>query len=55
MNSNYESCHITQGVDLFLGTDFMIPAGVCLDLFSSTAKIPDELVVPVLKSAKEVD
>ena len=43
------------GVDLILGIDFMIPAEVRLDLFNSTAKLPDKLVVPLLKSAKEVD
>ena len=55
MNSKYGSCHITRGVDRILGTEFMIPAGVRLDLFNLTAKLPDELVVPLLKSAKEVD
>jgi hypothetical protein len=38
------------GVDLILGTDFMIPAGIRLDLFNSTAKLPDEVVIPLLKS-----
>jgi predicted aspartyl protease len=36
------------GVDLILGTDFMIPAGIRLDLFNSTAKLPDEVVIPLL-------
>ena len=40
------------GIDLILGTDFLIPAGGPLDHFNSTAKLPDELVVPLLKSAK---
>ena len=43
------------GVDLIIGTDFMIPAGARLDLFNLTAKLPDKLAVPLLKSAKEVD
>ncbi|POM75448.1 Hypothetical protein PHPALM_7451 [Phytophthora palmivora] len=30
------------GVDLILGTDFMIPAGIRLDLYNSAAKLPDE-------------
>ncbi|GMF46362.1 unnamed protein product [Phytophthora lilii] len=33
------------GVDVVLGTDFMIPAGVRLDLFNATAKLPDEVMV----------
>ena len=43
------------GVDLILGTDFMIPAGVRLNLFDSTAKLPDEIVVVLLKSSKQGD
>ena len=43
------------GVDLILGTDFMIPAGIQLDLFNATAKLPDEIAIPLLKSAREVD
>ena len=45
----------SRELDLILGTDFMIPSEVCQDLFNSTAKLPEELVVPLLKSAKEVD
>ncbi|KAG6615951.1 uncharacterized protein IUM83_12052 [Phytophthora cinnamomi] len=37
-------------VDLILGTDFMIPAGIRLDLFNSTAQLPDEVTVPLLRS-----
>ncbi|GMF31649.1 unnamed protein product [Phytophthora lilii] len=33
------------GVDVILGTDFMIPAGVRLDLFKSTMQNPDEVYV----------
>ncbi|OWY99187.1 hypothetical protein PHMEG_00029860 [Phytophthora megakarya] len=41
------------GVDVVLGTDFMIPAGVRLDLFHGTARLPDEVTVPLLKSADD--
>ena len=43
------------GVDQILGTGFMIPAGVWLDLFNATAKLPDEIAVLLLRSAREVD
>uniref|UniRef100_M4C0Z0 Uncharacterized protein n=1 Tax=Hyaloperonospora arabidopsidis (strain Emoy2) TaxID=559515 RepID=M4C0Z0_HYAAE len=43
------------GVDLILGTDFMIPAGIRLDLFNATAKLPDEIAIPLLRSVREVD
>ncbi|KAL4127694.1 hypothetical protein PRIC2_006693 [Phytophthora ramorum] len=43
------------GVDLILGTDFMIPAGIRLDLYNSTAKLPDEVVVPLIKSSRDFD
>ncbi|GMG17704.1 unnamed protein product [Phytophthora fragariaefolia] len=43
------------GVDVILGTDFMIPAGVRLDLFRSTMSNPEEVVVPLIKSLREVD
>ncbi|POM67522.1 Hypothetical protein PHPALM_16464 [Phytophthora palmivora] len=43
------------GVDLILGTDFMIPAGIRLDLYNSAAKLPDEVVVPLLRSLKDTD
>ena len=33
------------GVDLILGTDFMIPAGIMLDVYNAAAKLPDEIVV----------
>ncbi|GMF52177.1 unnamed protein product [Phytophthora fragariaefolia] len=38
------------GVDLILGTDFMIPAGIRLDLYYSTARLPDEVEIPLVKS-----
>ncbi|GMF41172.1 unnamed protein product [Phytophthora fragariaefolia] len=38
------------GVDLILGTDFMIPAGIRLALYNSTARLPDEVKIPLIKS-----
>ncbi|KAE8971427.1 hypothetical protein PR002_g26831, partial [Phytophthora rubi] len=38
------------GVDLILGTDFMIPASIRLDLYNSTARLPDEVIIPLFKS-----
>ncbi|GMG17002.1 unnamed protein product [Phytophthora fragariaefolia] len=38
------------GVDVVLGTDFMIPAGVRLDLFQANAKRPDEVMIPLIKT-----
>ncbi|GMF63245.1 unnamed protein product [Phytophthora fragariaefolia] len=38
------------GVDLIRGTDFMIPAGIRLDLYNSTARLPDEVEIPLIKS-----
>ncbi|OWZ13557.1 hypothetical protein PHMEG_00013096 [Phytophthora megakarya] len=38
-----------------LGTDIMIPAGVRLDLFHGTARLPDEVTVPLVKSAGAAD
>ncbi|GMF42755.1 unnamed protein product [Phytophthora lilii] len=43
------------GVDVILGTDFMMQAGVRLDLFRSTMQNPDEVVVPLIKAQREVD
>ena len=43
------------GVDLILGTDFMTPASIRLDLFNTTAKLPDEIAIPLLWSAREAD
>ncbi|KAE9289635.1 hypothetical protein PR003_g25503 [Phytophthora rubi] len=39
------------GVDLILGTDFMIPAGIRLDLYNSKAKLSDEIEINLIKSA----
>ncbi|OWY91651.1 LOW QUALITY PROTEIN: hypothetical protein PHMEG_00039681, partial [Phytophthora megakarya] len=41
----------TAGVDVVLGTDYMIPAGVRLDLFHGTARLPDEVTEPLARSA----
>ncbi|GMG16549.1 unnamed protein product [Phytophthora fragariaefolia] len=43
------------GVDVVLGTDFMIPAGVRLDLFHATARLPDELEIPLIKTQLMTD
>ncbi|GMF41777.1 unnamed protein product [Phytophthora lilii] len=43
------------GVDVVLGTDFMIPAGVRPDLFNATAKLPDEVMVPLIKTQNLID
>ncbi|POM75789.1 LOW QUALITY PROTEIN: Hypothetical protein PHPALM_7058 [Phytophthora palmivora] len=43
------------GVDLILGTNFMIPVEIRLDLYNSAAKLPDEVVVPLLRSLKDTD
>ena len=40
---------------LIFGIDFMIPSRIRLDLFIATSKLPDEIVVPLLKSARDVD
>ncbi|KAE9107886.1 hypothetical protein PF006_g20995 [Phytophthora fragariae] len=40
----------SAGVDVVLGMDFMVPAGIRLDLFHGTARLPDEDMVPLLKS-----
>ncbi|GMF62362.1 unnamed protein product [Phytophthora fragariaefolia] len=38
------------GVDLILGTDCIIPAGIRLDMYNSTARLPDEVAIPLIKS-----
>ncbi|GMF40685.1 unnamed protein product [Phytophthora fragariaefolia] len=43
------------GVDVVLGTDFMIPAGVRLDLFHATARLPDEVEIPLIKTQRMAD
>ncbi|GMF39290.1 unnamed protein product [Phytophthora fragariaefolia] len=43
------------GVDAVLGTDFKIPAGVCLDLFHATVRLPDEVEIPLIKTQPMAD
>ncbi|GMF51244.1 unnamed protein product [Phytophthora fragariaefolia] len=43
------------GVDVVLGTDFMIPGGVRLDLFDATARFPDEVKIPFINTQRKVD
>lgn len=38
--------------DLILVINSMVPAGIRLDLFNATAKRPDKIVVPLIKSFK---
>ncbi|OWZ14634.1 hypothetical protein PHMEG_00011863 [Phytophthora megakarya] len=45
----------SAGVDVVLGTEFMITAGVRLDLFHGTARLPVEVVVPLVKSTGAID
>ncbi|OWZ06599.1 hypothetical protein PHMEG_00021124 [Phytophthora megakarya] len=45
----------SAGIDVVLGTDFIIPARVRLDLFHDTARLPDEVTVPLVKSAGAAD
>ncbi|OWY91170.1 hypothetical protein PHMEG_00040368 [Phytophthora megakarya] len=45
----------SAGVDVVLGTDFMIHAVVRLDLFHGTARLPDEVTVPLVKSVGTAD
>ncbi|GMF54824.1 unnamed protein product [Phytophthora fragariaefolia] len=43
------------GVDVVLGTDFMIPAGVRLYLFHATVRLPDEVEIPLIKTQRIAD
>ncbi|OWZ10834.1 hypothetical protein PHMEG_00016239 [Phytophthora megakarya] len=38
------------GVDALLGTEFMIPEGVLLDMFHLDAKIPEEVLISLIKT-----
>ncbi|OWY99913.1 LOW QUALITY PROTEIN: hypothetical protein PHMEG_00029004 [Phytophthora megakarya] len=40
----------SAGSEVILGTDFMIPAGMRLDLFHPTSKLPDEVMIPLIKT-----
>ncbi|KAG6591092.1 uncharacterized protein IUM83_11293 [Phytophthora cinnamomi] len=43
------------GVEVVLGTDFMIPAGIRLDLLNATAKLPDEVMIPLINTKNMMD
>ncbi|GMF28752.1 unnamed protein product [Phytophthora fragariaefolia] len=43
------------GVDVVLGTYVMIPAGVRLDLFHVTARLPDEVEIPLIRTQRVTD
>ncbi|OWY98850.1 hypothetical protein PHMEG_00030271 [Phytophthora megakarya] len=43
----------SAGSEVVLGTDFMIPTGICLDLFNATAKLPGEEMMPLVKSLSD--
>ncbi|OWZ05805.1 hypothetical protein PHMEG_00022035 [Phytophthora megakarya] len=45
----------SAGVDVVLGTDFMILAGVRLDLFHGTTRLPDEVMIPLIKPSTASD
>ena len=40
------------GIDLIPGADFMIIAGIRLDLLNATAKLPEEIAILLLRSAR---
>ncbi|GMF20893.1 unnamed protein product [Phytophthora fragariaefolia] len=43
------------GVDVVLGTDFMILAGMRLDLFHATVRLLDEVEIPLIKTQRMAD
>ncbi|OWZ00449.1 hypothetical protein PHMEG_00028354, partial [Phytophthora megakarya] len=45
----WESVYVFAMVDVLLGTDFMIPAVVRLDMFHSNANLPEEVTIPLVK------
>ncbi|OWZ22830.1 hypothetical protein PHMEG_0002384 [Phytophthora megakarya] len=45
----------SAGVYVVLGTDFTIPADVRLELFHRTARLPDEVTVPLVKTSGAAD
>ncbi|EGZ24070.1 hypothetical protein PHYSODRAFT_325222 [Phytophthora sojae] len=45
----------SAGVDVVLGMDFIIPAGIRLDLFHGTARLPDDVMVSLLQSQSVED
>ena len=55
---NLQNCEVWimpnhAGMGITIGKDFMIPAEIRLDLFNATAKLPDEIAVPLLESTSE--
>ncbi|KAF1777483.1 Aspartic peptidase domain [Phytophthora cactorum] len=45
----------SAGVGVVLGTDFMIPAGIRLDLFHGAAQLPNEIRIPLVKTRNMLD
>ncbi|ETO99607.1 hypothetical protein F441_22978 [Phytophthora nicotianae CJ01A1] len=45
----------SAGVDVVLGTDFMIPSGIRLDLFHGAAQLPNEVCIPLIKTEDMVE
>ena len=42
----------SRRVDIILGTDFMIPSRIRLDLYNTKENLPDEIVVPLIRSSQ---
>ncbi|KAG3071268.1 hypothetical protein PI124_g22076 [Phytophthora idaei] len=45
----------SAGVDAVLGTDFMIPAGIRLDLLHGASQLPNEIMIPLVKTTNMLD
>ncbi|KAG3130971.1 hypothetical protein PI124_g18804 [Phytophthora idaei] len=45
----------SAAVDVVLGTDFMIPAGIRLGLFHGAAQLPNEIRIPLVKTKNMLD
>ncbi|KAG3014343.1 hypothetical protein PC121_g14228 [Phytophthora cactorum] len=45
----------SAGVDMVMATDFMIPAGIRLDLFHGAAQLPNEIRIPLVKTRNMLD
>ena len=43
------------GVNLILGTDFMMPAGIRMDMYQGRVRLPDEVVIPLVGRQKDSD
>ncbi|GMF41661.1 unnamed protein product [Phytophthora fragariaefolia] len=52
---NGDSSEGWVSMDVVLGTDFMIPAGVRLGLFHATAQLLNEIEIPLIKTQRMVD